>query len=123
MQKIFRSLMFYVYFLITIVSVAIFIIASNDLVFHNPGFTSVVSFSSVGNWNYWILILAFLVFLVMFYYTYEWIKDDIFFNSNIHSDSKASFLKNMRKLEKIARKHGGLYNERLKEKKASWKIK
>ncbi|MCL4357170.1 MAG: DUF3198 domain-containing protein [Candidatus Thermoplasmatota archaeon] len=123
MQKIFRSLMFYFYFIATIVTLGIFVISSNDLIFQNTDFSTIATFSSAGNWNYWILIISFLLFLFFLYYTYAWIKDDIFFNQNLNSDSKAGFLKNMRKLEKIAMKHGGFYNERLKEKKASWKIK
>lgn len=124
MSKIYREWFFYLYMILTVVFLFIFIVSSNDLLFHYNGFiNNGLTFQAAGNWNYWIFILSLIMAGIFAYYTYEWFRDDRFFNDILNSDSKSKFIKNMRDLEKIARKHGPSYEERLDQKKSAWKIR
>lgn len=124
MSKIYREWFFYIYLILTVVFLFIFMVSSNDLLFHYDGFiNNGITFQAAGNWNYWIFFISLILTAIFTYYTYEWIRDDNFFNEIINSDSKSKFIKNMRELEKIARKHGPTYEERLDSKKSAWKIR
>ncbi len=124
MSKIYREWMFYIYMILSAIFVIIFIISANDLLFHYNGFiNNGLTFEAAGNWNYWIFTLSLIFSGIFLYYTYDWFKDDRFFNEIMNSDSKSKFIKNMRELETIARKHGPSYEERLVEKKSAWKIR
>lgn len=119
-----KNLYIYFYMALMVVSFIFFLITFNDLItgnmtIENSGLTLV----SIGNWQYWVFALSFIGFFIFLYYSYSWIKDDNFFRKNINNESKANFIKNLRKLERIARKHGKNYEEMIKERKAYWKIR
>ncbi|MGP6294067.1 DUF3198 domain-containing protein [Caldiplasma sukawensis] len=120
----FKNLYVYFYMALMVISFIFFLITFNDLITGNMAIeNSGLSLVSIGNWQYWVFALSFIGFFVFLYYSYAWIRDDNFFRKNINSESKANFIKNLRKLERIARKHGKNYEEMIKERKAYWKIR
>lgn len=124
MSSTLKEIAFYIYLILLIVG-SLFLILSVNYLFVGNTTLETYSFgtNALGNWNDWIFVLSLFIVSVFGYYVYEWINDDRFFMKNINSDSKSHFLKNLKKLEKIARNHGLLYSQMLLEKKNTWKIK
>ena len=119
-----REFLLYFYLVIAVVGLVFLFFSINYLFFHNSAVdTYSFGLDTVGNWNDWIFIVSLFISGVFVYYVYKWIDDDRFFMRNINSDSKSHFMKNMKKLEKIAREHGSIYQQMLQNKKSFWKIR
>ncbi|MCL4323395.1 MAG: DUF3198 domain-containing protein [Candidatus Thermoplasmatota archaeon] len=119
-----REFLLYFYLVIAVVGLVFLFFSTNYLFFHNSAVdTYSFGLDTVGNWNDWIFIISLFISGVFVYYVYKWIDDDRFFMRNINSDSKSHFMKNMKKLEKIAREHGSIYQQMLQNKKSFWKIR
>jgi phosphotransferase system glucose/maltose/N-acetylglucosamine-specific IIC component len=113
-----------IYFGILIASVIVWVISANDLLFHYSGLTNnSITFNYLGNWNYWIFTISLVLVLIFAYYTYVWIKEDKKFITMTSSESKQTFVKNLKSLEKIARKHGSRFQSMLNEAKEKWKVR
>jgi amino acid transporter len=113
-----------VYFGVLIASIIIWITSANDLLFHYSGLTeNSFTFNYLGYWNYWIFVISLVLILIFAYYTYVWIKEDRKFITMTASESKQTFMKNIKALEKIARKHGSRYESILAEAKEKWKVR
>lgn len=124
MELSFREFAFYLYIGVFVISLIFLILTFNIIFIGNSTLnTFSLGLPSVGNWNDWIFIVSLFLTGVFGYYSYQWISDDRFFMENINAGSKSGFLKNLRRLEKIARNHGMLYSQLLAEKKNDWKIK
>jgi membrane-bound ClpP family serine protease len=107
-----------------VVGLIVLIFSGNFLLVHNTTLNSYsLGIASIGNWNDWLFVVAIFVVGIFGYYVYKWIDDDRFFMKNINSDSKSHFMKNVKKLEKIAREHGMIYEQMLQNKKSLWKIR
>jgi hypothetical protein len=78
---------------------------------------------NVGDWNWWIFIVS-IVFVGIFTYlmwtTYKKRKE---FDELIQTDSKASFVKKLDDLEFLAFQLGPSYQDKVQNKKQSFKIK
>lgn len=124
MKSSLKEFAFYLYLIIFVISFIFLVLTVNILFVKNSTLASYsLGLSSVGNWNDWIFVVALFLSGIFGYYSYEWISDDRFFMESINSTSKSGFLKNLRRLEKIARNHGMLYDQLLAEKKNDWKVK
>ncbi len=124
MESSLKEFAFYLYLVVFVVSLLFLVLTANYLFVGNSTVEAYsLGLSSVGNWNDWIFVLALFLTGVFGYYSYEWINDDRFFMENINSSSKSGFLKNIKRLEKIARNHGMIYSQLLAEKKNDWKVK
>ncbi|MCL4332208.1 MAG: DUF3198 domain-containing protein [Candidatus Thermoplasmatota archaeon] len=119
-----REYQFLVYLLLLCVSVLFFIISMNDQVFHNQALIrGSVTLNSTGSWIYWILALSFIFSLFFGYETYTVLKDTRSFYSLIKSDSKHSFVKNLKELERIAGRLGPMFSDELHTAKEKWKVR
>jgi hypothetical protein len=120
----FKDFQTYVYIVLMAIGLALFIISSNDLIFGNKALIdNGITFQSVGPWNYWIFTLG-IIMTGLFVYLYAKTMSDVSkFRRLMESDSKYSFMKNMKDLEAIAQRLGTTYKERLAAAKEKWKIK
>jgi ABC-type Na+ efflux pump permease subunit len=120
----FKDFQTYIYIVLMAIGLALFIISSNDLIFGNKALIdNGITFQSVGPWNYWIFTLG-IIMTGLFVYLYAKTMSDVSkFRRLMESDSKYSFMKNMKDLEAIAQRLGTTYKERLAAAKEKWKIK
>lgn len=120
----FKNFKAYIYIVLMAIGLALFVISSNDLLFGNKALIdNGITFKSAGPWNYWIFTLG-IIMTVVFVYLYAKTMNDISkFMRLIESDSKYSFMKNMKELEIISQRLGTIYKERLTAAKEKWKIK
>ncbi len=122
-QKL-REYQFLIYLILTCISTVFFVISANDLVFHNQALIQgSVTLTFLGNWIYWVITLSFIFALFFFYEVYTIFKDTRTFYKLIQSDSKQTFVKNLRKLEKISRKLGPAFARELKNAKEKWNVR
>ncbi len=113
-----------IYLILMAFGVALLVLTMNDLVIKNSsviqsGFTLTV----IGNWEYWIFALALIISATFAYYFVKVTNDTKSFNELIKSTSKHNFLKNLKKLQKIARNLGPKYEAQLQESMDKWKVK
>ncbi|MDS0256666.1 DUF3198 domain-containing protein [Thermoplasmatales archaeon AK] len=110
-----REYQAYVYLILMALGVALLLITSNDLIFNNSSvYNAGFTFKGVGDWEYWIFAIA-VVLIILFAYLY--------FRRILDGNSKQTFVKNIKKLQKIARSLGPRYQEELERKMESWKVR
>ena len=119
-----KDFQMYIYIIFMAIGLALFVISSNDLIFGNKALiNNGITFKSAGPWNYWIFTLG-IIMTALFVYLYAKTMSDVSkFRRLMESDSKYSFMKNMKQLEVIAQRLGSTYKERLAAAKEKWKIK
>jgi hypothetical protein len=120
----FKDFQTYIYIILMAIGLALFVISSNDLIFGNKALiNNGITFKSAGPWNYWIFTLG-IIMTGLFVYLYAKTMSDVSkFRRLMESDSKYSFMKNMKELEAISQRLGTTYKERLTAAKERWKIK
>ncbi|MHB8361584.1 MAG: DUF3198 domain-containing protein [Thermoplasmataceae archaeon] len=124
MNQIIKNFTLIIYLGILTASAIIWVISSNDLLFHNSVLiNNSLTFNYLGYWNYWIFLISFVSLFIFGYYSYVWVKEDKKFMKLTSSESKQSFIKNIKTLEKIARKHGSRFQSLLLEAKEKWKVR
>ncbi len=79
--------------------------------------------SSLGEWNWWILVGGIILVIAGGWYSVDTIRKRREFEEYMESESKREFIKNLRELEELAYKLGEKYQKQLEEKKKEWKIK
>jgi len=77
----------------------------------------------MGNWKYWIFLLSAFLICVAVYFMYTNYQKRTRFNEMIHMDSKAEFVKNLDDLEYLAFQLGPRYEDKVWDKKQTFKIK
>lgn len=113
-----------IYLILMALGVVLLILTVNDLVFKNTAvMESGFSLAVMGNWEYWVFALALFIAGIFAYYFVKVTSDTKSFNELIQSTSKHNFLKNLKKLQKIARTLGPTYETKLQESMDKWKVK
>ena len=119
-----RNYQFIIYIAFLALSAVIFLITTNDLLINNTviqdsGFT----LSSTGDWIYWIFALSFVFTMVFAYLVYRYFADVKSFKKLSEGSSKQTFVKNLKKLEKIAFRLGPIFQEQLQKSKEKWNVR
>ncbi|HLH86050.1 MAG TPA: DUF3198 domain-containing protein [Thermoplasmataceae archaeon] len=119
-----REYQAYVYLILMALGVALLLITSNDLIFNNSSvYNAGFTFKGVGDWEYWIFAIA-VVLIILFAYLYVKVTREYkSFRRILDGNSKQTFVKNIKKLQKIARSLGPRYQEELERKMESWKVR
>ncbi|MCL4329930.1 MAG: DUF3198 domain-containing protein [Candidatus Thermoplasmatota archaeon] len=124
MKISFRNYQFIIYIAFLALSAVIFLITTNDLLINNTVIQdSGLTLSSTGDWIYWIFALSFVFTLVFAYLVYRYIDDVKNFKKLSEGSSKQTFVKNLKKLEKIAFRLGPLFQEQLQKSKEKWNVR
>ncbi len=121
MEKSLRDYQFFLYVILFAVSIVVFVISANQLLFHES-LLNQLSFN-VGYWIYWIFALSLIFALTFIYMVFSVIKNASRFEELINSTSKSTFVKNLKELEIISKKLGKSYIIQLKTAKERWKVK
>lgn len=77
----------------------------------------------VGNWIYWLFILAIILFIVGAGYYYGYASRLKEFNELMETDSKAQFVRNQTRVEYLGWRLGHRFEDLVADKKASFRIK
>lgn len=112
-----------IYLILGAIGVTVFFVSMNDLILHINSITSVITFQSLGNWLYWVFTLGLVFFIVFFYMFFKMTQDTRRFEELINSNSKQTFVTNLKELEKLSRALGRKYSVELSEAKQRWKVK
>jgi len=100
------------------------VISANDVIFHSDFLSnSALSFSSLGNWDYWIFVAGIIFTLLFFYFLYRITIDMRKFEELVSKQSKYNFVKSMKDLQKIARRLGPKYERQLTAAMEKFKVK
>ena len=119
-----KDYQFYFYLVAFVVSFFALIISANDIIFHNDALSnSMLSFASLGNWDYWIFIAGVIFTLLFFYFLYKITSDMRKFEELVSKQSKYNFVKSMKDLQIIARRLGPKYEKQLTEAMEKFKVK
>jgi hypothetical protein len=78
---------------------------------------------AIGNWKYWIFLISAATLGISTYLIYSNAKKRSEFNELIETDSKQVFVKNLDDIEYLAFQLGPSYEEKVWDKKQSFKIK
>ncbi|MEM0158041.1 MAG: DUF3198 domain-containing protein [Thermoplasmataceae archaeon] len=119
-----REFQAYIYLVFLALGIVLLFITSNDLIFYNTSiYDSGLTFKVAGDWEYWIFALG-IVLVMLFAYMYTKITRDYRkFRTILDGNSKQTFVKNLKNLQKIARNLGPRYEEELRRKIEEWKVK
>ncbi len=109
-----------IYIFLAAVGVVLFILTSNEYLFNSSLFPTL---TSIGDWGYYVFAVGIVMLIVFFYLFFKLLSDTRTFQSMINSESKQTFTKHLRDLERISRKLGPSYVEELKSTKERWKVK
>ncbi|QRF75955.1 hypothetical protein Thermo_01464 [Thermoplasmatales archaeon] len=119
-----KDYQFYFYLIAFVISFFVFIISANDVLFHSNVLSdSILSFSSLGSWDYWIFVAGIIFTLLFFYFLYKITSDMRKFEELVSKQSKYNFVKSMKDLQKIARSLGPKYEKQLSEAMEKFKVK
>lgn len=77
----------------------------------------------LGNWIYWTFVLGISLTIGSIWYLIDRYRSRKELLSYLETDSKAKFIKNIKRIEELANKLGKKYKERVEEKKREWDIK
>ncbi|BAB59559.1 TVG0404408 [Thermoplasma volcanium GSS1] len=121
MEKSIRDFQFIIYAALFVISMAVLVIVSNQLIFHNS-FLNDAQFN-VGDWVYWIFAVSFIAAIMFGYSMWANLRDTSRFESLINSSSKSVFVRNLDELERLAKKLGKGYLIQLENAKEKWKVK
>lgn len=124
MQDTWKNYQFYYYVVLFAIGVVFLVITVNDLVIRNDAIIkSGLSLLSTGNWEYWIFAVSLVVAFTFFYLTLKIATQTKRFEDLISSESKYTFVKNIKELQKLARSLGPRYGEQLSRTMEKWKIR
>ncbi|AKA47860.1 hypothetical protein IX51_00790 [uncultured archaeon] len=115
-----REYQSFLYILGAAIGVVLFVLTSNELIFKS---SALPGLSSLGNWGYWVFTLGLVMMIAFFYLYYRLLSDTKKFETLINSESKNTFSKNLRELDRISKKLGPRYVTELKETKEKWKLR
>ncbi len=119
-----KDYQFYIYLVAFVISFFVFVISANDVIFHSDFLSnSALSFSSLGNWDYWIFVAGVIFTLLFFYFLYRITIDMRKFEELVSKQSKYNFVKSMKDLQKIARRLGPKYERQLAAAMEKFKVK
>ncbi len=119
-----KDYQFYIYLVAFVISFFVFVISANDVIFHSDFLSnSALSFSSLGNWDYWIFMAGIIFTLLFFYFLYRITIDMRKFEELVSKQSKYNFVKSMKDLQKIARRLGPKYERQLTAAMEKFKVK
>ena len=119
-----KDYQFYIYLVAFVISFFVFVISANDVIFHSDFLSnSALSFSSLGNWDYWIFVAGVIFTLLFFYFLYRITIDMRKFEELVSKQSKYNFVKSMKDLQKIARRLGPKYERQLTAAMEKFKVK
>ncbi|MCL5441918.1 MAG: DUF3198 domain-containing protein [Candidatus Thermoplasmatota archaeon] len=119
-----KDYQFYIYLVAFVISFFVFVISANDVIFHSDFLSnSALSFSSLGNWDYWIFVAGIIFTLLFFYFLYRITIDMRKFEELVSKQSKYNFVKSMKDLQKIARRLGPKYERQLTAAMEKFKVK
>ncbi len=119
-----KDYQFYIYLVAFVISFFVLVISANDVIFHS-GFlsNSALSFSSLGNWDYWIFVAGVIFTLLFFYFLYKITIDMRKFEELVSKQSKYNFVKSIKDLQKIAKRLGPKYERQLAAAMEKFKVK
>ncbi len=110
--------------LLLAVAVVVLVLSGNDLIFGN---TSLVGFgltlTSTGNWEYWIFTGSFIFSVLFGYMFYSIARDARKFYTIVEKGTKLSLTKNLKDVQKIAKRLGPAYEEKLAEASKKWNVR
>ncbi len=109
-----------IFIFLAAVGVVLFVLTANEYMFNS---SYVPTLSAIGDWGYYVFVLGLFMLVVFFYLFFKVLSDTRTFESMINSDSKQTFTKNLKDLERISRKLGPAYVSQLKSTKDKWKVK
>ncbi|MCL5678633.1 MAG: DUF3198 domain-containing protein [Candidatus Thermoplasmatota archaeon] len=119
-----KDYQFYIYLVAFVISFFVLVISANDVIFHSDFLSnSALSFSSLGNWDYWIFVAGVIFTLLFFYFLYKITIDMRKFEELVSKQSKYNFVKSMKDLQKIARRLGPKYERQLAAAMEKFKVK
>ena len=119
-----KDYQFYIYLVAFVISFFVFVISANDVIFHSDFLSnSALSFSSLGNWDYWIFVAGIIFTLLFFYFLYRITIDMRKFEELVSKQSKYNFVKSKKDLQKIARRLGPKYERQLTAAMEKFKVK
>lgn len=119
-----KDFQFFIYLIFLTVSVIVLVISMNDVIFHDSSLsTYFLTFSSLGNWDYWILALSLIFSIIFFYFIYRNLFDMRKFEELVTKGSKYNFVRSIKELQTISRRLGPRYERRLSEAMEKFKIK
>ncbi|MHB1709235.1 MAG: DUF3198 domain-containing protein [Thermoplasmataceae archaeon] len=119
-----KDYQFYIYLVAFVISFFVLVISANDVIFHSDFLSnSALSFSSLGNWDYWIFVAGVIFTLLFFYFLYRITIDMRKFEELVSKQSKYNFVKSMKDLQKIAKRLGPKYERQLAAAMEKFKIK
>jgi|YelNatPaOPRAMG01_1025707.scaffolds.fasta_scaffold01319_13 hypothetical protein len=119
-----KDYQFYIYLVAFVISFFVLVISANDVIFHSDFLSnSALSFSSLGNWDYWIFVAGVVFTLTFFYFLYRINIDMRKFEELVSKQSKYNFVKSMKDLQKIARRLGPKYERQLAAAMEKFKVK
>ncbi len=118
-----KEKLYIVYSAVSAISAFFFVITFNDLIIQNSVLISDFNLNKEGNWQYWILIASIILFIYFIYMATSTLSDIFKFNNIIKIESKKTFLKNIPFLEKVAKRMGKKYGEKLVDAKLKRGIK
>ena len=78
---------------------------------------------SIGNWIYWTFVGGVVFIVAGVWYIVDIYRSRKELLEYLEGDSKAKFVKNLRRIEELAHKLGSKYIEMVEEKKRKWRIK
>lgn len=124
MENSWRNYQFYIYVVLFAVGIVFLVITVNDLVTRNNAIIKAgLTLSTTGNWEYWIFAVSLVIAATFLYLTVKIASDTRKFESLINGESKYTFVKNIRDLQKLARELGPRYNDQLNQAMEKWKVK
>jgi hypothetical protein len=119
-----KDYQFFIYLVLLAISILVLIISMNDVLFHNSGFsTYFVTFSSIGNWIYWIFVAGVIFTILFFYLFYRVLLDMRKFDELVSKGSKFSLMKSLKELRVISKRLGPRYQKLLSEAMEKYKVK
>ncbi|MCL4343251.1 MAG: DUF3198 domain-containing protein [Candidatus Thermoplasmatota archaeon] len=113
-----------IYLVILAASLIFMVITMNDLIFLNGSFRDAgLSLLSLGNWEYWIFAVSFVLTLLFGYMFFTILRDARKFYAIVENGNKLSLSKNLREMQEIAKKLGSNYEKKLAEATKRWNVR
>ncbi|MEM0139366.1 MAG: DUF3198 domain-containing protein [Ferroplasma sp.] len=119
----YRDKLFIIFIALDIISLIFLILSFNALIIKIPALMNIFDVNLIGSWQYWLLIVSFILFIYLFYLAYSDINDISEFKKMLASNSKRIFMENLPQLEKISKKFKGDYITKLADAKHKWGIR
>lgn len=124
MDSSWKNYQFYIYVVLFAVGIVFLIITVNDLVTRNSAIIKAgLTLSTTGDWEYWIFAVSLVVAATFLYLTVKIAADTRKFELLVNGESKYTFVKNIRDLQKLANELGPRYGDQLNKAMEKWKVK